>query len=131
MSSPPPESDLARTLLRKTGEDLGALVALHERGGIADSVIGFHAQQAVEKACKAVLVAGGWEFKRTHDLRFLLQEADAQGIGVPDAVRDTRWLTPWAVELRYDEFLDESLDREAAVEAAHQAVNWAERLLSA
>ena len=37
-----------------------------------DDVVGYHAQQAVEKAIKAVLVLCGIDFPRTHDLDFLL-----------------------------------------------------------
>lgn len=70
MSSPSPEFEFARSLARKAREDLDALVVLHERGGIADSVLGFHAQQSVEKALKAAIVVSGGELRRTHDLRF-------------------------------------------------------------
>lgn len=125
MSSLPPERDFARSLLRRAIEDLDALLALYEHGGIADAVLGFHAQQAVEKALKAALVATGWSLRRTHDLRFLLDQADEVGIDVAEEVRTARWLTPWAVEARYDDFLEESLDREAAVSAARSAVAWA------
>jgi len=36
-------------LARRSREDLDALVALRKLAGIADAVIGFHAQQAIEK----------------------------------------------------------------------------------
>lgn len=38
----------------------------------AFSAVCFHAQQAVEKATKALLVNFGVDFPRTHDLKFLL-----------------------------------------------------------
>jgi len=126
VSSPSPERDLARSLVRKAREDLDALVALHERGGIADTVLGFHAQQAVEKALKAVLVDAGWELRRTHDLRFLVQQATGLGLELPDATASAHWLTPWAVELRYDEFADEALDRDRALATATDAVGFGE-----
>lgn len=117
--------DEARVFLRSATEDFEALEVLHERGGIADAVIGFHAQQAVEKALKAVLIAHGWPGRRTHDLKFLLEDASGLGIDVPADVAAARWLTPWAAELRYDDFLDDELDREAAVAGARAAVAWA------
>jgi hypothetical protein len=37
---------------RTAREDLDALVVLHERDGIADAVVGFHAQQALRRRSK-------------------------------------------------------------------------------
>lgn len=105
-------------------------MALHELPGIADAVIGFHAQQAVEKALKAAIVNAGGELHRTHDLRFLIRRARDLTIVVPHEVTEAHWLTPWAVELRYGEYLDEPLDRVLAVQAATAAVAIAERLLA-
>lgn len=125
MSSPGPERDFARTLTAKAAEDLDALNALHERGGIADAVLGFHAQQAVEKALKALLVDHGWELRRTHDLQFLIEQAASLDIELPESLASASWLTPWAAELRYDEFADEPLDRDQAVAVATSAVQLA------
>jgi HEPN domain-containing protein len=117
-------------LARRSREDLDALVALHELAGIADSVIGFHAQQAVEKALKAAIVNSGGGLHRTHDLRFLVQQARGLTIVLPEEVARAHWLTPWAVELRYGEYLEEPLDRVLAVQAATAAVAIAERLVA-
>lgn len=125
MSSPGPERDFARTLVGKASEDLDALNALHERGGIADAILGFHAQQAVEKALKALLVDHGWELRRTHDLQFLIEQAASLDIGLPEILASAGWLTPWAAELRYDEFADEPLDRDQALAVATSAVDLA------
>jgi hypothetical protein len=46
---------------------------------ISDEIVGFHAQQAVEKWLKAVLGSRGVEFEYTHDLRRLLAEVTAPG----------------------------------------------------
>ncbi len=108
---------------------LDAPGALHELGGIADAILGFHAQQAVEKALKALLVDQGWELRRTHDLQFLLEQAAALGIELPEPVASASWLTPWAAELRYDEFADDPLSRDDALAAAAHAVALAQRRL--
>lgn len=129
MSSPGPDVEFARALARKAREDLDALRVLHASTGIADAVIGFHAQQAVEKALKATLVASGREVRRTHDLRFLLDEVADAGVELTEDVASSAWLTPWAVELRYDEFLEETLDRDGAVAVAEAAVALAARLV--
>lgn len=125
MSSPRPERDFARTLAGKACEDLDALEALHERGGIADAILGFHAQQAVEKALKALLVDRGWELRRTHDLQFLIEQAASLGLELPETLASAGWPTPWAAELRYDEFADEPLDRDQALAVATSAVGLA------
>jgi len=130
VSSPSPSADLARSLARRSRDDLDALVALHELAGIADAIIGFHAQQAVEKALKAAIVNAGGELHRTHDLRFLVKQAIGLAIVLPEEVTEAQWLTPWAVELRYDEYLEEPLNRALAVQAAGAAVAIAECLVT-
>jgi hypothetical protein len=44
-----PEAEQARLLLAKAKEDQAVVVALAGDADIADSAIGFHAQQAVER----------------------------------------------------------------------------------
>ena len=57
--------------MQRAESDLRASVTLAEDREMADDVVGFHAQQAVEKALKAVLVLEGVSFPRTHDLELL------------------------------------------------------------
>lgn len=120
-----PEREQAELLLRKAREDQAALTALAGDPGIADSVVGFHAQQAVEKALKAVLAARGDDFPWTHDLRLLLRRLEAVGVDVPDVVLEARRLTPWSVEYRYGEVIDERLDRRAASQRVGDVLGWA------
>jgi HEPN domain-containing protein len=93
-----------------------------------DDVVGFHAQQTVEKSIKAVLVVNGIDFPRTHDLDFLVARVKGQGAPAPSAVANAGWLSPWAAQLRYDES-SADLDRDLAVEAGSVAVDWAEARL--
>lgn len=122
----PEQHEYAALLLRKAREDLDVVEALIDNASIADDVIGFHAQQAVEKAMKAVLVNSGIDFRRSHDLTYLLHVADAGGVLVPEAVAAARWLTPWAAEFRYDEPPAPALDRTEALRSASDAVVWGE-----
>ncbi len=92
-----------------------------------DDVVGFHAQQAVEKALKVALVLAGIPFPRTHDLDFLLARAEGHGLEVPVEIEESEWLSPWAAQLRYDEIAT-GLDREKAREAPDAAVAWARTL---
>lgn len=74
-----PEIEEALLLLRKAQEDLDVVRKLVSDTDIADSAVGFHAQQAAEKALKAVLAASGDDFPWTHDLRHLMDRLEATG----------------------------------------------------
>lgn len=84
------QRDFAELLLRKAEGDVEVVRALIDNASITDDAIGFHAQQAVEKALKAVLAFAGIRFPRTHDLGFLLELADGDSVRVPDVVLDAR-----------------------------------------
>jgi HEPN domain-containing protein len=67
MSSP---LTLTQTLLIKAAEDEAALKA----DGLSESILGFHAQQAIEKLMNALLssaILGVRSFQITHDLEKL------------------------------------------------------------
>lgn len=66
-----------------------------------DDVVGFHAQQAVEKALKVALVLADIDFPRTHDLRELVEIADEANVEVPGSIQEAL-ATPWAAQLRYE-----------------------------
>lgn len=128
---PPPEFEEARLLLRKAREDLDALTKLAPDGDTADAIVGFHAQQAVEKALKAVLAAFGEDFPWTHDLRYLLERLTDLEAPMPSSLHEVRVLAPWAVEFRYGETIEDPLDREGAVALAEKAAEWAESQVEA
>jgi len=127
----PPELEEAMLLLRKAREDADAVEKLASDQGIADSVVGFHAQQAAEKAMKAVLASCGDEFPWTHDLRHLMDRLEGIATPLPDSLSDVRTLAPWAVEFRYGETIDDQLDREQALMLAREIVAWAEASVGA
>src|SRR5688500_18217496 len=60
--------DYAAVLKRKALQDIFAVEKLLTDSASPDEIIGFHAQQAVEKLFKAVLAARSIHFRRTHDL---------------------------------------------------------------
>lgn len=128
---PSPENvELAERFFRKASEDRDAVEILSAADRAADAVIGFHAQQAVEKFAKAALIARDIEVPRTHDLRFLFDLATSAGLDVPEEVRTSRWLTPWSVEFRYGEDLDDPFDRDAAAQTVRAVERWATDTLS-
>jgi hypothetical protein len=68
-SLPEPEHlQVATLLLGKAAGDLAAAELLAQDQGQADHVVGLHAQQAVEKAIKAILASVEVEIPRTHDI---------------------------------------------------------------
>src|SRR6185312_2779301 len=122
-SLPSPEQrEFAALLLRKAEGDVEVVRALVDNTSITDDAIGFHAQQAM----KAVLAIHGVQFPRTHDLGFLLELADRDGVRIPDVVVEARWLTPWSAEFRYDDPpVPDELDRNASLRSVEQALAWA------
>lgn len=46
----------------------------------------FHAQQAAEKALKAVYQHNGWIFRYTHDLEDLIAGLRQKGLEIPDEI---------------------------------------------
>jgi HEPN domain-containing protein len=125
---PSPEHvEYAETLLRLAESDLQACRVLAVHDDVADGAVGFHAQQAVEKALKVAIVLAEVELPRSHDLEMLAEQVAAHA-PLPDELAGVDWLTPWAVALRYDEPAT-ALDRAAAVVAAESACGWAKALL--
>lgn len=120
--------EYAEMLLEHAGSDLAAAQLLATHDDMRDDVVGFHCQQAVEKALKVALVLADVDFPRSHDLRELTDIAKENSVVVPASVEEARWLTPWAAQLRYD--MLEPLDRDGAIKPAVDAVEWATKLLA-
>jgi len=121
--------DLARQLLGAAQEDELAAKSVLRVEGIADPIVGFHAQQAVEKAIKAVLAAKGTEFPFTHDLKQLRDFAKESRIELPSALDDVEDLNPFAAAERYGSQPPTGLDREQALKWAAAAIAWAQSIV--
>lgn len=124
MSTPP--ADIAQSLLTLAADDEFMARSLLPIEGVSDAGIGFHAQQAVEKALKAVLAVRGVEFPYTHDLEALLELCDEHGIDAPEDLSEVDRLSPFAVRLRYGAAHTAALDRDRALRWAAIAVKWAQ-----
>lgn len=130
MSEREPRAE-AVVLARKAEGDAKAMRLLAPDSEVSDEIIGFHAQQAVEKWLKAVLGSRGIEFEYTHDLRRLIAEVVAAAGEFPFDIAEVIALTEHAVPLRYDEILDtEPIDRDATVALVNKVGLWAEAQLS-
>ena len=131
MSRPDPRVLDPHERLRYARSDL-AFASLHIGPGMLLETMGFHAQQAAEKAIKAVLVhASGTETPRTHDIGdLLLQVAPSDR---PDGPDDIARLTRFAVTFRYPDDIGEmeEEERDEAVVLARAAVARAEGVVGA
>lgn len=111
------EFEHAGVLLRLAQRDLNAVIAMQDSALVADEIIGFHAQQATEKALKAWLTAKGLQYPLTHRLPRLLALLESAGADVEPFWPLVRF-TPFAVQARYEEGPPEGedvLDRPAVV----------------
>ena len=88
----------------------------------------FEAQQAAEKAIKAVMMKRNIEFPYVHDLGRLLTLLEQAGEGVPPAVAKAGELTPYAVDTRYPGTSEPVTEQQycEAIEIAWAVVHWAE-----
>lgn len=126
------DADLAALLARKAREDATAVREFAANPEISDGIIGFHAQQAIEKWLKAAMALHGVREARIHDLGRLLQILEKEGLRLPENASRLDELTIYAVPLRYDDLLDaEPLDREDAELLIEGVEAWAARVLSA
>jgi HEPN domain-containing protein len=63
---------VAKEWVAKADSDLKSAAHLLKMKDCSTDAVCFHAQQCVEKSLKALLVALGTEFRKTHDLRELM-----------------------------------------------------------
>ena len=122
----------AELLLRKAAQDEFTARKLVPDPESPDEVIGFHAQQAIEKMLKAVLSSRCVPYRRTHDLVELIDLLQDSGVDIPEAIEDVRQLGPFAVEFRYDILPEEqkqAFDREKALRHVENTREWAADLL--
>jgi HEPN domain-containing protein len=128
MSAPDAIRASALAALRTARVDLNvAKLAFRARDEVDPWVACFHAQQAVEKAIKAVLIARQVDYPKIHDLpRLLLPTGD----DIPLAPEDAAWLTVFATTHRYD-FADPTPGSEPDWEDVERAIASADSVLDA
>ncbi len=115
--------------LRYAYSDLG-LARVRRPSKVLLEGLCFHAQQAAEKALKAVLIAKGVPPPKTHNIRTLL-DLLPQDVIVPQDVEDAASLTDYAVMSRYPgvfESVDEKEYKET-IRLAESVVLWAETII--
>jgi len=120
-------NELVSMSIRKAEEDIVLLDKVVDDEDVSSEIVGFHAQQAIEKLLKALLIAKIIPFRRTHDLGELMDLCSEHEIEVPDELYDIDDLTPFAVEYRYDVFTPpnkELFSRSEALERVKAVHDW-------
>ncbi|MFH1023522.1 MAG: HEPN domain-containing protein [Planctomycetota bacterium] len=97
------QHELVRLLLHKAAQDEAAMVRLLSDPDLENEILGFHAQQAVEKSLKAGLAHLGIDYPKVHSLETLLELLNAQGHPLPPDLSDVSQLTPFATVFRYED----------------------------
>ena len=122
-------ADHPRAWLQYARSDL-AMARAHAPGAYLEHHC-FHAQQAAEKAIKAVLISRGIEFPYTHDIAELATALEQNGQDVPDKIKAAEVLSRFAVLTRYPGFQGEvrSDEYEELLALAESVVLWANTLI--
>jgi HEPN domain-containing protein len=91
----------------------------------------FDAQQAAEKAIKAVLIHLDARFPYVHDLAQLLALVEQTGQSVPESIRRAASLSDYAVGARYPGLSEAVIRQEydEAVAIAEDVVRWAQDII--
>ena len=91
----------------------------------------FDAQQAAEKAIKAVLIHLDVRFPYVHDLAQLLTLVERSGQSIPEPAQRARGLSDYAVGTRYPGLAEPVTwdDYDEAVATAEAVVRWAEGII--
>jgi HEPN domain-containing protein len=112
----------AHSWLKFAAADLAAARLLRTNDEVPSRIACFHAQQAAEKALKAVLISCDTAFRKTHDVVVLVAQLPAEVASELDEV-DLLVLQPWAVDGRYPGDLPDATPEEAG-----EAISVAEHL---
>jgi len=123
--------ELAELLLHKAAQDEFVIEKLISDAASPEEVIGFHAQQAIEKVLKAVLALHAVRCGKVHNLGLLLDLLRDHDIPFPAEFEEVRRLTPFAADFRYqDAPPEQAVNRSWAVNAVRRVRAWAEAILA-
>lgn len=98
-----PNEKQTASLIAAAERDIVTLEHLGTNVHIADEIWGFHAQQATEKLLKAILIFRNVRYPFVHNLEFIAEVMEQNGVNIPSCAQSLLGLTPYAAELRYTE----------------------------
>ena len=120
----------AQRFLRLADRDIKAFQVLKEHPEIHLSTVCFHAQQAVEKCLKAVLILHGIPLHKTHNLKQLWTELVQINVTPPITTEQLGTINQCAVTFRYDDTDIELLSRDDAENMIDIIQRWAVKKIS-
>jgi HEPN domain-containing protein len=123
----------AQGLLGRARDDLYVVRRLRTDPAAPGWVMGFHAQQAVEKALKAVLSCAGVTYPRTHNLVMLAELLRGAAIALPPDVECFGTLVPFGVVLRYEDVIADEpppMDGDWLEAVVTRTLTWADARLN-
>jgi len=92
-----------RDWIEKADHDLGTAMVINQHIPDYSDTLAFHCQQAVEKYIKCLLEKNSIQFKRSHDLRYLLDLLD-EAIPIDSELYERIMkLNAFSVEIRYQD----------------------------
>ncbi len=129
MSTEDMKNDLVQSWLTYAKSDLElARVCLPE--SVLLETLCYHAQQAAEKALKALLIAYSTDPPRTHNIGTLLDLLEKH-TNILEEIRESTILTEYAVSSRYPSFVEpvEVDDYEFALALADRVFLWSSQII--
>ncbi|MDP1605534.1 MAG: HEPN domain-containing protein [Rhodocyclaceae bacterium] len=124
-----PALEEATRLLRLAQADRDTFVYLIPAAHLRDATVLFHAQQSIEKAFKAVMIAQQVPFGRTHNLLALSAALVENGFAAPYPPDEVAILNPYAVLFRYDDEDIALMTRPEAEQMVARIPAWAESVV--
>jgi len=117
--------------VRHARSDLAVATQRRQRE-VLPATLCFHAQQAVEKSLKAVLIHREIEPPYTHDIARLITAVKELGVAWPEELGDAVNLTRYAAQTRYPGTIGPVTEEhyEEAARVARAVVQWAERTVA-
>ncbi|MFP4467093.1 MAG: HEPN domain-containing protein [Candidatus Goldiibacteriota bacterium] len=91
----------------------------------------YDAQQAAEKALKALCIGATGAYPKTHDISHLMDLLEKKRLKIPEKVKKAKGLTLYAVQTRYPGDYEPVTKKEYkdAVNTAGEVIKWASKLL--
>ena len=107
------------------------LANIHRHPKVLFETLCFHAQQAVEKSIKAVLVHHQIHFPYTHHIGFLVKALKDGGVQWPEELESCVVLTKFATIARYPSDLDPVTQEtyHESIVIAKKVLDWAVKVL--
>lgn len=127
---PKPVQGSSEEWLRRAKASL-VLAKAQDKEGVALEDLCYQAQQAAEKAMKALYIAKGKEFLFTHDLDRLVLGLEALGLEITETIDQATILTRYAIETRYPGGFEpvSLVEYHEAIRLAEEVISWVSKQL--